>query len=45
MGTANIIWSTTVQYLRGSSIAGLSHAANAKSFIRIAYWYKSLKSN
>ncbi len=38
MALLSIVWSTTVRYLRGSSIAGLSHAAKARSMARAAYW-------
>ncbi len=32
------MWQTTVRYMKGSSIAGLCHAANARSYIRGTYW-------
>ncbi len=34
----SVAWNTTVQYMRGSSIAGLSHAANSRSVARAVYW-------
>ncbi len=39
MGILMIAWRTTVNYMKGSSVAGLCHAANAPSLGRIDYWY------
>ncbi len=38
MGVLSIVWWTTVKYMKGSSIAGLSHAANSRSPTRAFYW-------
>ena len=40
MAVFSIAWGTTVKYMRGSSIAGLSHAANSRSVVRALYWYE-----
>ncbi len=36
--TKSIVWGTTVNYLRASSFSGVSHAANAQTTTRAAYW-------
>ncbi len=38
MGALFVVWRTTVDYMKGSSIAGLTHAANAPTYLRSAYW-------
>ena len=38
MGLLSVVWGTTVRYMKGSAIAGLSHAANSRSYTRAAYW-------
>ena len=41
MGVLGVAASTSREYLRGSAVAGLSHAAKAKSAPRRVYWYTS----
>ncbi len=38
MGASSIAWRTSVDYMKRSSIAGLSHAANSRSYVRSLYW-------
>ena len=38
MKTFTIIWKTTVNYLKGSSLSGVSHAANSRSLVQCSYW-------
>ena len=35
---SSIAWRTTVRYMRGSFISGLSHAAKSRSHARALYW-------